>query len=177
MLLDLTQLHARHHVERDFAPDAFEPQDPDYRVIAPVSLVMDVDKAGGGVFKVSGTVKARLELECGRCLEPFEIPVDSSFDLRYVPATAENAAEPEREIGDDDLATTYYKEGSLDVIDLLREQFQLALPMKPLCSEGCKGLCPECGTNLNRAQCDCTHQWEDPRLAALKGLLKPEKEN
>ena len=177
MLLDLTQLHARHHVERDFAPDAFEPQDPDYRVVAPVSVVMDVEKAGGGVFKVSGTVKARLELECGRCLEPFEIPVDSTFELRYVPATAETAAEPEREIGDDDLATTYYQEGSLDVIDLLREQFQLALPMKPLCSEACKGLCPECGTNLNRAQCDCTHTWEDPRLAALKGLLKPEKEN
>jgi uncharacterized protein len=61
------------------------------------------------------------------------------------------------------------------VIDLLREQIQLALPMKPLCTEACRGLCPECGTNLNRTQCDCTPTWEDPRLAPLKGLLKREQ--
>ena len=177
MLLDLSKLHGgREHVERTFEPSAFDPQDDDYRVSAPVALSMDVEKAGGGVFKVRGTVATRLELDCGRCLEPFEIPVEASFDLHYVPAE-QNTGEPEREIAEDDLTTAYYRDGSLDVIDLLREQFQLALPMKPLCTEACKGLCPECGTNLNRAQCDCTHEWEDPRLAALKGLLKPEKEN
>jgi uncharacterized protein len=53
------------------------------------------------------------------------------------------------------------------------EQFQLALPMKALCSEACKGLCPTCGTNLNTGTCDCNIKWEDPRLAALKAL-RPE---
>ncbi len=176
MLLDLNKLHTREHVEREFAPAAFDPQDEDYRVVAPVALVMDVEKAGGGAFKVTGTATTQLELDCGRCLEPFQVPVEAAFDLRYVPAE-QNTGEQEREIAEDDLTTAYYRDGSLDVIDLLREQFQLALPMKPLCTEACKGLCPECGTNLNRAQCDCTHKWEDPRLAALKGLLKPEKEN
>ena len=98
------------------------------------------------------------------------MPVDAAFDLRYVPQ-AENAGEGEREIAEDDLTTAFYREGMLDVIELLREQFQLALPMKPLCSEACRGLCPVCGTNLNKGQCDCTPRWEDPRLAALKGLL------
>jgi uncharacterized protein len=60
---------------------------------------------------------------------------------------------------------------------MLREQFQLALPMKPLCTEGCRGLCPECGANLNRTRCDCAPMWEDPRLAPLKGLLNREKEH
>ena len=53
----------------------------------------------------------------------------------------------------------------------------LALPMKPLCSEGCKGLCPQCGTNLNAASCDCSPAWKDPRLARLQVLLDRNKES
>ena len=54
--------------------------------------------------------------------------------------------------------------------ELLREQFYLALPMKPLCQEDCRGLCPQCGVNRNTGTCDCNVQWEDPRLAALRNL-------
>ena len=177
MLLDLNTLHgAREHFERIFPPAAFDPQDSEYRVAAPVDLTLDIQKLGGDVFGVTGRVKARLEVACSRCLEPFEVPVESEFDLRYVPQ-AENTGEGEREIGEDDLATAYYREGMLDLIDLMREQFVLALPMKPLCGEDCRGLCPVCGTNLNNGQCDCSPRWEDPRLAALKSLLPREKEN
>jgi uncharacterized protein len=171
MLLDLNKLHgASERVERSIPVSAFGPGDDDYRVAAPVELSMTVEKAGGDAFRVTGRAQTRLELNCGRCLEPFEAPIDATFELRYVPQE-ENAGEGEREIEEDDLTTAFYREGMLDVIDLLREQFQLALPMKPLCTEACRGLCPECGTNLNRTQCDCTPTWEDPRLAPLKGLL------
>jgi uncharacterized protein len=177
MLFDLRQLHGdKARVERTFEPAAFEPPDEDYRVAAPVHLSMDVEKAGSDVYRVTGRVSTRLELECGRCVEPFEIEVDAPFELRYVPQ-AENAGEAEREIAEDDLTTAFYAEGVLDVADLLREQFLLALPMKPLCSEACRGLCVVCGTNLNRTTCDCKPRWEDPRLAALKGLLDRQKEN
>lgn len=177
MFFDLSKLRgSREHVERTLQPAAFEPQDEDYRVIAPVSLVMHVEKAGGDAFRVVGGAATRLELDCGRCLESFELPVNASFDLRYVPVT-HNTGDGEREIAEDDLTTAYYREGALDITDLLREQFQLALPMKPLCSEACRGLCPECGTNLNRTQCDCVPKWEDPRLAPLKGLLDRHEEN
>jgi uncharacterized protein len=177
MLFDLSKLHgSREHVERTLQPVAFEPQDDDYQVIAPVSLSMDVEKAAGDVFRVVGRASARLELDCGRCLEPFELPVEASFDLRYVPHT-QNTGEAEREIAEDDLTTAYYRDGLLDLTELLREQFQLALPMKPLCSDACRGLCPECGTNLNRTECGCVQKWEDPRLAPLKGLLDRQKEN
>jgi uncharacterized protein len=176
MFFDLRQLHGdRAHVERTLEPAAFEPPDEDYRVAAPVHLSMDVEKAGADVFRVIGRVSTRLELECGRCLDSYEISVDAPFELRYVPQI-ENSGEGEREIGEDDLTTAYYREGVLDVSDLLREQFQLALPMKPLCSASCRGLCPTCGTNLNRASCSCNPRWEDPRLAALKGLLDRQKE-
>jgi len=176
MLFDLRQLHGdRAHVERTFEAAAFEPPDEDYRVSAPVHLSMDVEKASADVFRVAGRVSTRLELECGRCLEPYEIAVDAPFELRYVPQS-ENSGEGDHEVGEDDLTTAYYREGVVDVIDLLREQFQLALPMKPLCSEACQGLCAVCGTNLNRGTCQCQRNWEDPRFAALKDLRTNKKE-
>lgn len=177
MLIDLQKLHGqREHFERRFEPSAFDPQDEDYRVATPVDLSMDVERAGGDAYRATGRAVTRLELQCGRCLDSFEVPVDANFELRYIPAV-HNTGEGEREIAEDDLTTAFYREGSLDVIEMLREQFQLALPMKPLCAEACRGLCPECGANLNRTDCGCSPKWEDPRLAPLKGLLSRDKEN
>ncbi|HEY3886380.1 MAG TPA: DUF177 domain-containing protein [Vicinamibacterales bacterium] len=179
MQLDLSHLGRRargdEHVDRTFEASDFHTSDEDgYRIAAPAHLVMDVQK-DRDAFRVTGRVATTLELECGRCLERFQVPVNSPFELRYV-SVAHNAGDGEREIGEDDLSTTYYKDDALDVEDLMREQFQLALPMKPLCSETCQGLCPECGTNLNTAACSCAPKWEDPRLGALKGLLGEKKE-
>ena len=169
MLLDLNKLHGpREHVERSLPPSAFEPVDPDYRVVAPVVLAMDVARAGADAFTVTGRATTRLELSCSRCIEPFEVPIDASFELRYVPQS-ENTGEGEREIAEDDLVTAYYRDGVLDIVELLREQFQLALPMKPLCSDACRGLCPQCGANLNLGSCGCPPR-EDPRLRVLGKL-------
>lgn len=177
MLLDLTRFHGpRERVERTLPPSAFDPQDEAYRVAAPVQLSMTVDKAGEDSFDVTGRVKTTLELECSRCVEPFTIPVDAAFELRYLPQAA-NAGEGEREIAEEDLATAYYREGAIDIVDMLREQFQLTLPMKPLHDEACRGLCPECGANLNRTDCGHAPAWKDPRLAPLEGLLNRSKEN
>jgi uncharacterized protein len=95
--------------------------------------------------------------------------VDQEFDLRYQPHTV-NTGEGEREIEEDDLTTAFYEHDEIDLGQLMREQFYLSLPMKPLCRVDCKGLCPSCGTNLNRGSCDCKREWEDPRFAALKNL-------
>jgi len=177
MLLDLRKLHGqREHFERTFKPSAFGPQDEDYRVATPVELAMDIERSGVGVFRVTGRATTRLQLECGRCLDELEVPVDARFELRYVPQP-DAATEGEREIAEDDLTTSFYREDTLDVIEMLREQFQLALPMKPLCAESCRGLCPECGANLNRTDCGCKPKWVDPRLAPLKELLNRQKEN
>ena len=97
------------------------------------------------------------------------VPVDASFDLRYQPHST-NTGDGEREIEEDDLTTAFYQNDEIDLEQLMREQFYLALPMKPLCSDGCKGLCAVCGTNLNRSTCLCNGRWEDPRLAALKNI-------
>ena len=71
---------------------------------------------------------------------------------------------------EDDLDTSVYRDDQIDVNEVLREQFYLALPMKPLCREACAGLCPQCGTNRNSGTCSCETQSGDPRLAPLRGL-------
>jgi DUF177 domain-containing protein len=166
------------HVDRTFAASEFEASvgaDEEYKVAAPVHLEMDVHK-DGEAYRVTGRVTTRLQLECGRCLEPFEITVNSPFELRYVPEVEPAADGAEREVAEDDLTTSFYKEDSIDLGELMHEQFVLALPMKPLCYAGCKGLCVHCGTNFNKETCGCAPQWTDPRLAVLKGLLKTDKE-
>jgi uncharacterized protein len=158
---------------RVFQPADVATGDEDYRVTAPVDLRMTIHKDHDR-FRLVGAVRTGLELQCSRCLEPFVMPVDREFDLRYLP---HGAAEPETdddeaEVEDDDVAVTFYRDEVIDVNELLREQFYLALPMKPLHAEDCQGICPQCGGNRNLVHCDCSPQWEDPRLAGLKTLLK-----
>ncbi len=133
-------------------------------------------------FRLKGRVQATLELTCGRCAEPFQLPIDTEVDLTYVPQSAAQSSfhgggahakgsDPEVELNDEDLTTAYYRDHVLDLAEMLREQFYLAMPMRPLCREDCKGLCPHCGTNLNTATCSCDVRWQDPRLSGLQSLL------
>jgi uncharacterized protein len=169
MRLDLSKIRTAHErYEKVYPPEAFPPDEDTLRIVAPVSLAFDIDK-DKQQFRLAGTVKTTLELPCSRCLEPFTWPVDAAFDLRYQPHS-QNTGEGEREIEEDDLSTAFYENDEIDLGQLMREQFYLSLPMKPLCSDACHGLCPQCGTNLNRGACDCKPDWEDPRLAALKQL-------
>jgi uncharacterized protein len=172
MRLDLGKIRTPHErFEQVYPPEAFAADPENFRVVAPVSLVFDVFK-DNSQFRLAGRTQTTLELPCSRCLEPLAAPVDVPFDLRYQPHTANSgpANDGEREIEEDDLSTAFYENDEIDLGQLMREQFYLAVPMKPLCSEGCKGLCPACGTNLNRESCDCKRGWEDPRLAPLREL-------
>ena len=169
MQLDLTRYRQPvTEFSRTFQP-ADVAQDGDaYRIVAPVVVNLEIHK-DKEKFRLVGTARTELELGCSRCLEPFRMPVDSPFDIRYLPAS-EMSTEEERELQDEDVETSYYRDDQIDLNELLREQFYLALPMKPLCTDDCRGLCSVCGTNLNTGACDCAPAWEDPRLAPLKQL-------
>jgi len=175
MRLDLSKIRTPHErFEQTFPPEAFgtapgtQAGEGDFRIASAVTLAFDIYK-DKSTFRLVGRTETTLEVPCSRCLEPMRLPVDAAFDLRYQPH-AMNTGEGEREIEEDDLTTAFYENDEIDLGQLMREQFYLALPMKPLCSETCRGLCPMCGTNLNRGACDCKRDWEDPRLAALKEL-------
>jgi uncharacterized protein len=171
LALNLARIRTPHErVEQTYAPSAVAADADPFTIRSPVELAFDIykDKAQ---FRLVGRVQTTLELPCSRCLEPLVWPVNASFDLRYQPK-AMNRGEGEREIEDDDLSTAFYENDTIDLGQLMREQFYLSLPMKPLCREECLGLCPQCGTNLNRGRCACTREWDDPRFAALRSLRR-----
>ena len=177
MLLELSKIRSpRARLTYDWPATVLDTRGDEFAVVEPIYLELEVQKAGERKFRLVGRARTTLEVQCGRCLEPFRVPVDAPFDLSYLPQ-AENEGQGEREIQEDDLSTSYYRGEAIDLGDLLREQFYLVLPMKPLHDEQCKGLCPQCGINLNRETCGCRAAWEDPRLAELKALLDEKKTN
>jgi uncharacterized protein len=173
MLLDLSRVKApREHFEQAYPADAFAADHEDFRVAAPVSLAFDIFKDGSH-YRLVGRTRTTIELSCSRCLEPMTMAIDAPFDLRYQPHTSSAGSakkEVEREIEEDDFATAFYEHDQIDLGQLMREQLYLAVPMKPLCDTACQGLCPTCGSNLNRGTCGCRPGWEDPRLAPLREL-------
>jgi uncharacterized protein len=176
MLFRLRPLQDAHeHVEKRFEPSLFLADEGEpFRIVSPVMLSFDIDRQETGRYRLAGHLTGEIEQTCSRCLESFTMPVATDFDLRYVPRV-ENVGEGEQEVDEDDLTTAFYEDAQIDLGQLITEQIHLALPMKPLCSDACKGLCPQCGTNLNTGSCDCRLVWEDPRLAALKALKESKK--
>jgi uncharacterized protein len=167
MLLDLSRLRAGvERLERRYEPSAFDVAHEDFQLVAPVVLTAEVRKDARKV-RLVGRIGTTLECECSRCLEPFRVPVDAGVDLMFLPAE-QNTGAPEQEVAEDDLGVSYYRDDVIDLGEVMREQFYLALPMKPLCREDCQGLCPICGINRNREQCTCAATWVDPRMDALR---------
>jgi uncharacterized protein len=127
-------------------------------------------RRNGQEVRLRGTITARAEVDCDRCLKSVDVPVETDFDVTYVPAT-DYGAEPEAaELQEDDLSLSVFDGESIDVDELVREQVLLALPTRALCGEDCKGLCPVCGEDRNREACACEPTEVDPRWAALKDL-------
>ena len=170
MLLDLRGFRSGvDQVDRLFPADAFKLDHEEFRVVGPVEFKAQVSKDAQKV-RLIGRVRTTLETNCGRCLEPFTVPVDAPFDLMYLPE-ADEPATRETAVTADDVGVSFYKDDAIDLGDIMREQFFLAQPMKPLCQPDCQGLCPLCGLNRNRETCDCKTGWVDPRFAVLKKLL------
>ena len=117
---------------------------------------------------VTGRIGARVPQTCGRCLEAFPIDVSATVDTRFVPRPQRRGEE--LELGSDDLEVDFYTNDQLNLATLVETETTLALPMKPLCREDCRGLCPVCGGNRNAVDCRCEVRLPDPRLAALKDL-------
>ena len=114
---------------------------------------------------------AGFEVQCGRCLEPVQVPVEGDFDLIFRPNSAETHS-GEHAITPDETEIGYYQDSGLLLEDVVREQVLLSLPSRILCKPDCQGLCPRCGQNLNQAKCSCPSAPADPRWNALAGLAE-----
>jgi uncharacterized protein len=127
-----------------------------------------VEKHGRDIL-LRGHLEGRLELHCSRCLTPYAAPVAADFDLLLAPGP-EPASAGEEELSAADLDLDYYSGEVVDLESLIREQVILLLPLKPLCAESCKGLCPRCGADLNREPCTCQEVKSESPFAALAKL-------
>ena len=106
---------------------------------------------------------------CSRCTEEYSFTLDKPFEfvLTPDPTKAERRAE---ELRRDDLGISYYSAEEIDLEPLIAEQVILALPTRPLCSDDCRGLCSQCGANLNKEACACDAERGDPRMAIFRSL-------
>jgi len=109
------------------------------------------------------------EVPCARCIEPVPVTLESDFDLIFRPVGVD-AGPQERAITAGETEIGYYQRDSLLLEDVLREQVLLSLPVRTLCKDDCKGLCPHCGQNRNSQACTCEEGQTDPRWEALGDL-------
>jgi uncharacterized protein len=151
---------------------------------APEELILDEESARlteapqitgsarrtGNEVRLRGQITARAEVDCDRCLKSIDVPVETEFDVTYIPAS-EYALNQTAELQEDDLLVSVYEGDAIDVNEIVREQILLALPARALCGEDCKGFCPVCGTNRNESACACEEKETDPRWSALKNLV------
>ncbi|MHB8757087.1 MAG: YceD family protein [Bacillota bacterium] len=132
----------------------------------PVSAEGEAYNSGSSVV-VRGAAQARAALTCSRCGKLFEQPVEATLQVEYVPGRVEDGPIDE----DEGPERAPYEGDEVDLKDEVRQQLLLALPMKPLCSTDCKGLCPICGKDHNEGPCECKPQ-VDVRLAGLADFFK-----
>ena len=144
----------------------------EYRLTSPLQVALHYMRSGEDLL-FDGTLSADLAGQCARCLEEFPLALSRPFSWVLLPASPQGVFGRETELNQEDLAASFYSGDSVDVSLLVREQFFLSLPSSPLCQETCKGLCEQCGVNLNSEECSCPPGWADLRLAALATLRLP----
>ena len=144
--------------------------DPKVRQKGPLHATGKVDLASEmlGEVRIRAHVKVEMEADCDRCLEPAPVAIEEDFVLLYRPM-ADSVGE-EAELDEDESEVGFYEGDGVELNDVLREYVLLALPMQRLCSEACKGICPDCGQNRNQNACQCAAKAGDDRWAALKQL-------
>lgn len=145
-----------------FSEHWWQPESQDERVSGLASLLSARIKVQpmGKRISVEGSISAALLLRCDRCLETYSW--DLSSDFRVFLSQAPFQGGPDIELSEEDLSLEFIQGNTLDVDQLVKEQIILSLPMKSLCSDSCRGLCPVCGCNLNSASCSCTSEIGTP---------------
>jgi len=155
-------------VSREFEFASIDLVEEDTVFLAPPHAEVVIRRIGDDVM-VKGRLTARLSFNCSRCLNPYEYPVSASFDLVFLPEDLDAVKD---ELEEDDIDCIYYRDGRLDLREIVLEQLNLSFPLKPLCSESCEGICAVCGQLRREGRCACHVQEHEPRLEKLKYFVR-----
>jgi uncharacterized protein len=139
--------------------------------LEPVRAELSIKRIGEEVF-IKGEMRVRLSFVCSRCLVPFEFPIQSKFDLVYLPEELDVMKD---QLESDDMSKLFYYSRKIDIKDVVLEQLNLAIPVKPLCSEDCQGICAVCGKIIRNNKCSCSRKNSDPRLEKLRIFIRDKK--
>jgi uncharacterized protein len=135
-------------------PSYFDFKDRDFKIVKDVSINCTLTRCDEDIY-LNGNISTSVELICSRCLDNFTDAISSEFSAEYRPEKGESSGKEELELIESDLNVSYYKGDKIDILPTVRDQILLSLSLKPLCKEGCLGLCPHCGQNLNIGKCSC----------------------
>jgi uncharacterized protein len=130
----------------------------DFTFLDGITIQVDVFRMGKE-FSARGVISTALTLPCVRCLDDFAYPLEAQFHYTLCPSDSDESL-PEMEVRRDDLDVVHYKGSSIDLVPLLVEQIMVTIPTHPLCGETCKGICQQCGENLNNRLCQCSRENE-----------------
>lgn len=129
--------------------------------IKPLSCSVGLFRQGGDNIYITTDVNATILVECRRCINPFEVDIATTLGVLF------SIGDTSSETDEDD--ERYYDGETLDISEDVRRALVLEIPTWSLCSETCKGLCPQCGTNLNMTGCSC-EMTEEPSLPTSNSL-------
>lgn len=125
----------------------------------------------GSLVEVEGSLACTVVLPCSRCLQPVEQQIELQIALTFSRQLVHDAgAGEERELTEDEIGLIPFEGDVIDLRSSLEQELLMGLPQHPLCTNDCAGLCPVCGSDLNRNRCNCTPPIFHGGLAALKGL-------
>ncbi len=146
----------------------------DFSFLTPVNYEIVVRKCEDSA-RLEGSIRCTLSMMCSRCLESFACTVQAVLDVDLAKKSADYEAE--LEFVEEDPDVYYYDDDEMDITPLVCEEILLSIPMKPLCTENCKGLCSICGKNNNIEDCDCKKVSNTMLGAKLNAFLAPQGDN
>jgi len=169
MIVDLSELRKKNsplHVEADFSENQLGLRSP----LAQLDKIAHAElrvRLSGERVTVDGRLTGDLEVICCRCAKGFSQRVEKAFSVEYWPDPRAGDEGEELELSYDELDIGFYREDKIDLSAVVAEQILLEIPMKAVCRENCRGLCDQCGADLNLEACECVRTKVDPRLAIL----------
>ncbi len=156
-------------IQVDIHLDKDDPAARDLGIRESITGSLNFRKVGFQLL-VRGHVAGVLRLRCSRCLKDFDLDMNEEVDIELRPFLDLERSAAEVELETDDLDVEFFRGESLNIGHLVAEQIALAIPMKPLCMETCAGICPQCGGDLQKGPCECTHEAPDGRWSGLLRL-------
>lgn len=173
MLINLTDVFTSEGKDRReslaYEKNSFSYMGNDYKIHEKSLINMTFTNIGTGKVMVRGDFKPVLEIPCDRCLEMVKVPLEVNFEQEII---SPDHAGQEEEPGGQDFMLGY----EFDAEAFVNGEILINMPVKVLCKPDCRGICKQCGHNLNEGECGCDTFVPDPRMAAIKDIFNANKE-